>query len=86
MGVCYGRVRRNTEEREKLILKRGFKLISIWECEWKSLKNRIKPFLETLYFHKSPLIPEVRGGRCEVFRVHLKSDETQIIGFVDAVS
>lgn len=82
-----------TKNREKYLINNGFKLITIWSCEWKRVlatDEHAYRFVNSLDF-RPPMDPRdgVFGGRVSVFRSLVQiaeGDENMEIQIVDATS
>ena len=78
-----------TMERKNLLELQGYKVESIWGCEWEELKKTLpnKAEIETAARQQN-IKPRqaLCGGRTEAFKSHVKCNEHQKIFYLDVVS
>ena len=78
-----------TMERKNLLELQGYKVESIWGCEWDELKKTLpnKAEIETAARQQN-IKPRqaLCGGRTEAFKSHVKCNEHQKIFYLDVVS
>ncbi len=90
---CYPEHRKKydkTKEREKLLVNEGFSIETMWECEWKELKETLSNKLEIEEMAKNQNIKTrdaLHGGRTEAFKTYsICSTSNQQIYYFDVVS
>ena len=62
---------KKTMEREKLLIEAGFKVTSMWECEWQTLKKTLpnkKALEQEAKEQKIRVRDALFGGRAEAFK------------------
>ena len=82
---------KKTMERKTLLEMSGYRVDTIWDCEWEAIKQKlptgIRPAIEqqakTQHLHTRDAL---MGGRTEAFKSYLKCDLNEKIRYVDYVS
>ena len=77
--------------RKTLLEKSGYRVDTIWDCEWtaikeklpKTSKTKIEEEAKTQHLHTRDAL---MGGRTETFKSYLKCNEDEKIRYVDYVS
>lgn len=77
-NMSFSELRRLTAMKKKILEKKGFKVVTMWECAW----NAVKPenISEIVGEYVSPMEPRdsLYGGRTEVFKAYKKWEQTDI--------
>jgi hypothetical protein len=78
-----------TVERIQLLEAAGYKVVQMWECEWKAMKKTLpnwKEIEETAKGQHINIRDALFGGRTEAFKTYLKCERGQKIYYFDVVS
>lgn len=95
MEICSGRTIEDlyeaTQNRKFKLEKKGYKIIEIWECDWKQLLKKnssLRSKWESTFvpdaFH--PRKHALRGGRVEPFCLYAEAGPDEVIEHFDVVS
>ena len=78
-----------TVERIQLLEAAGYKVVQMWECQWKAMKKTLPNWKEIEREAKEQHITirdSLFGGRTEAFKTYLKCEKNQKIYYFDVVS
>ena len=76
-------------ERKSLLEMSGYRVDTIWDCEWEAIKQKLptrKTIEETAKTQHLHTRDALMGGRTEAFKSYLKCNEDEKIRYVDYVS
>ena len=90
LNKSMGDIAMETKRWQKRVVQCGYKLVSIYECEWKQ-QIKADPLIKELVDRLGVTDPitirdSLYGGRTETICLHAQGDESQRIKYIDIVS
>ncbi len=75
-----------TQDKESKLKKEGFKVVSMWGCEWAEMKKDIPRNIWEYQDDTIDYREAIQGGRTEVFQSYAESTDDMLIRYSDYVS